>query len=106
MRQKFLQVESQDFQYGESRFSIAIRADSKYKYGCTVIAFLAIELKERDLALLLKIQYFFGVGTIQHIKTKRQVLYVVNSVKPLHRVVIPHFYDYHLLTEKIITFFA
>lgn len=66
--------------------------------------FLAIELKERDLALLLKIQSFFGVGTIQHIKTKGHVLYVVNSVKHLHRVIIPHFSNYHLLTEKIISF--
>ena len=58
------------FSDGESSFTIAIPAYSKYKSGWTVIPFFAIELKEREKALLLKIQSFFGVGTIQHIKTK------------------------------------
>lgn len=93
------------FSDGESSFSVAIIRDKAYKMGIYFIPAYAIELKDKDLDLLYKIQVFFkGVGRIHRIKGKGHAVYVVNSISDLMEVIIPHFTKYPLLTVKRITF--
>jgi hypothetical protein len=54
----------------------------------------------RDLALLKRIQSYFGVGNIVFNKTKGTVRFSVNSIKDITGVVIPHFMQYPLLSQK------
>lgn len=88
------------FSDGESSFSVSVSQNSKYKTSWTIIPAFAIELKDIDISLLYKIKEFFGVGKVQIIKNKGHALYVVNSVKDLHNVIILHFDKYPLLTIK------
>jgi len=92
------------FSDGDSSFSVAVFKSSNHKTGWSIIPYFAIELKERDLPLLLKIQTFFGIGRIHYIKNKGHVVYVVNSIKDIHSVIIPHFMKYPLLTQKRVSF--
>jgi len=79
---------------------VAISQNSKYKTGWVIVPVFAIELKDKDLLLLHRIQGYFGVGKVQTIKNKGHTLYVVNSIKDLYDVIIPHFDKYPLLTIK------
>nr|QIJ45931.1 hypothetical protein [Calonectria ilicicola]QIJ45956.1 hypothetical protein [Calonectria ilicicola] len=88
------------FSDGESSFSVSISKNSKYKTGWSVIPAYAIELKDKDITLLQEIQKYFGVGKVQSIKNKGHAVYVVNSIKDLYNVIIPHFDKYPLLTVK------
>ena len=88
----------------ESLFSVAIRKDSKYKSGWTILPSFAIELKDKNLPLLQELQSFSGVGKIQHVEAKGHAVYVVNSVKDLQSVILPRFSDYPFLTVKRISF--
>jgi hypothetical protein len=93
------------FSDGESSFSVAISRNKAYKTGIYFIPAYAIELKDKDLDLLYKIQAFFkGVGRIHRIKGKGHAVYVVSSIPDLMEVIIPHFTKYPLLTVKRITF--
>ena len=92
------------FSDGESSFSISISKNNKYKTGWNVVPAFAIELKDIDISLLHRIKEFFGIGKIQIIKNKGHALYVVNSIKDLHDIIIPHFEKYPLLTIKRINF--
>lgn len=61
-----------------------------------------IELHKRDKELLKLIQTFFGVGTItERIQSYKPCsIYTVQSLNDLNRVIIPHFKQYPLLTQK------
>lgn len=65
-----------------------------------MIPVFTICLSDRDAALLKRIQSFFGVGKITIRKKDGFVYFTVNSVKDLVNVIIPHFDEYPLLTEK------
>jgi hypothetical protein len=67
---------------------------------CPTIGDFSIELKGADLALLNKIQTFFGIGSIRIDKRYGHYLYSVSSLKDLINVIIPHFDKYQLLTQK------
>lgn len=58
-----------------------------------------IGLHAKDLPLLEKIQSFFGVGNIS-IGNNNAVFYYVSSVQELTNVILPHFENYPLLTQK------
>jgi len=62
----------------------------------------SIELHIRDLSILKKIQVFFNVGSIYIRKREGRdtAIYSVQSVQALNNVIIPHFLDYPLLTQK------
>lgn len=92
------------FSDGDSSFSIAISKNKAYKTGWTIVPSYAIQLCERDLPLLERVQTFFNVGRINRVRSKNHFIYVVNSVKDLHEVIIPHFDKYPLLTIKGVTF--
>ena len=55
-------------------------------------------LHKKDLALLERVQAFYGVGTI--IKGIDSVCFSVQSIKDLRNVIIPHFDRYPLVGEK------
>lgn len=93
------------FSDGESSFSVSISRNTLYKTGYTFIPAFSIELKDKDLDLLYKIQTFFkGVGKIHKIKDKGHAVYTVSSISELEEVIVPHFVKYPLLTVKRITF--
>lgn len=85
------------FSDGESSFSVSISRNALYKTGFSFIPAFSIELKDKDLDLLYKIQTFFqGVGKIHLIKNKGHAVYTVSSIKELKEVIIPHFIKYPL----------
>jgi len=67
-----------------------------------IIPVFSIELHKKDLSLIKEIQSFFGVGTIRIRQRagKPTVIYSVQSLKNLTEIIIPHFKQYSLLTQK------
>lgn len=58
-----------------------------------------IELHKRDLALLNRLQEFFGVGRV-YIAQRDSAALRVESLRDLTEVIIPHFNKYPLITQK------
>jgi hypothetical protein len=79
---------------------VSIRKKSDYKVGWVVEPIFSIHLHGRDTALLYRIKSYFGVGTIRTNKITGSCLYSVNSKKDIINVIIPHFSNYPLLTQK------
>ena len=92
------------FSDGESSFSVSFSEKQESKSGWQIVPSFAIELKNTDIALLYRIQEYFGVGKVQVIEKKGHALFVVNSIKDLYNVIIPHFDKYPLLTIKRVNF--
>lgn len=88
------------FADGESSFIVSVfKRDSKL--GWQVAPKFSIEVHNRDLELLEKIQLFFkGVGTINERKTRNGVIYTISYLSELVDVLIPHFEAYALVTNK------
>ena len=87
----------------EGTFTIMIDQNQKRTLGWRVQAKFQIGLHERDLALLLQVQQFFGgIGSIG--QSGSMVFYSVSSVKDLTNTIIPHFLKYTLLTQKAADF--
>jgi hypothetical protein len=64
-----------------------------------------ISLHQRDLSLLLVLQQFFGgIGRIYIDSNQKKVKYVVTKLSDLINVIIPHFLNYPLLTQKAADF--
>jgi len=59
-------------------------------------------LPKKDLLLIKEIQSFFGLGRIRIRQRagKSTVIYSVQSLKNLTEIIIPHFKQYSLLTQK------
>jgi cytochrome c oxidase subunit 3 len=89
------------FSDAESSFSVRI-AETTRKAGWRIMPIFSIELHIRDLSILKKIQVFFNVGSIYIRKREGRVtaIYSVQSVQALNNVIIPHFLEYPLLTQK------
>jgi hypothetical protein len=86
---------------------VSISPPAKNNKGRTnwqIVPAFAIELKDIDISILYKIKSYFGVGKIQIIKNRGHAVYVVNFIKDLCNVIIPHFEKYPLLTVKRINF--
>jgi hypothetical protein len=58
----------------------------------------------KDIALLYKIQSFFGVGKISIRTRNSSAVYAVKSLNDLINVIIPNFIKYPLLTQKRVDF--
>lgn len=87
------------FADAESSFSIRIIKDKRRKVGWRILPIFSIELHERDVLLLKRLQTFFGIGNIyKHMPNK--LVYCVQSFDELSKVIIPHFDKYPLLTQK------
>lgn len=84
----------------ESSFTTNIYKSSLYRTGWNVSLIFSIHLKARDVELLEYIKAFFlGVGSIT-INKDGSTSYLVNGIKDLTNVIIPHFDKYPLLTKK------
>lgn len=93
------------FTDAEGSFTIAIYSDNKLSTKIRVMARFKIGLNVRDLSLLKKIQEFFGdIGTFTHDKENNAFIYSVSSLTDLLNVIIPHFMNYSLLTQKAADF--
>ncbi len=88
------------FADAESSFILNVFRSVNSRAGWAVRGDFTIGLHSRDIALLRKIHFFFGVGTIHEYKNKNTVTYTVNSVQDLVNVIIPHFDRYPLITQK------
>lgn len=88
------------FSDAESCFSVGISKHATSKTSWNVGVAFAIHLHMKDLALLKRIQSYFGVGNLVFNKTKGTVRFSVNSIKDLTGVIIPHFMQYPLLSQK------
>jgi hypothetical protein len=87
----------------EGTFSVPIDRNVKYNLGWRVQAKFQIGLHISDLDLLLKIQHFFGgIGSTG--KFKNMVYYSISSIQDLRDIIIPHFCNYPLLTQKAADF--
>ena len=86
----------------ESSFSIRVAKDEKRFKSLRIAPIFSIELHEKDYNLLLSIQTHFQVGTIikRVRKGRPSAIYSVQSIKALKEVIIPHFNNSPLLTQK------
>lgn len=50
--------------------------------------------------MLIKIHFFFGVGTIYERENNNSVTYAIQSLRDITNVILPHFDKYPLLTKK------
>jgi hypothetical protein len=53
-----------------------------------------------ELPLLLYIKNYFKVGSIITYNKNKRVFYVVTKLKDLNEIIIPHFNQFPLLTQK------
>jgi len=85
---------------------LRISKDITKKQYWSIKPVFSIELHIKDMLLLEKIQKFFGVGKIiiRNSTNKFSAIYSVQSVKEINSVIIPHFLNYSLLTQKQINF--
>jgi NADH:ubiquinone oxidoreductase subunit K len=89
------------FSDAEGSFVITILKNPRYKIGWNVQARFQIKLHEKDRALLLLIQnYFGGIGYISKINDKSTVEFRVSDITSLNNIIIPHFEKYTLITNK------
>lgn len=88
------------FADAESSFSLKLSKKSTSRSGWHVIPEFRIELHSRDILLLRKIHSYFGVGFISEHLSLNKVVYSVQSYRDIASVIIPHFYQYPLVTQK------
>lgn len=89
------------FSDAEGSFVVTILKNPRYKIGWNVQARFQIKLHEKDRALLLLIQnYFGGIGYISKINDKSTVEFRVSDITSLNNIIIPHFEKYTLITNK------
>lgn len=88
------------FADAESSFSIKLSKKSTLKSGWTVVPEFRIELHYRDILLLRRIKYYFGIGIISEYESSNKVVYSVQSLRDIVNVIIPHFDKYPLITQK------
>ncbi|RYE15663.1 MAG: hypothetical protein EOP34_02320 [Rickettsiales bacterium] len=86
------------FTDGEGCFYVGVSSNPRYKTAYRVKAVFHIGVHIRDLALLEKIQLFFGLGTISKLGAE-SVQFRVSGFENL-KVLINHFDKYPLLTNK------
>lgn len=88
------------FADGESCFTLKVSKKSTLKSGWNVIPEFKIDLHTRDVLLLRKIHSFFGVGIVHERKDRNMSYYSVQSLRDITNVIIPHFDQYPLITQK------
>jgi len=90
---------------GESTFHISIVRSEQSKLGWQIRGKFKIGLHQRDKALLLQIQeYFGGIGRINIDQKNKKAMFVVSKFNDLNNIIIPHFLNYRLLTQKAADF--
>lgn len=83
----------------EGCFTMSITQDNKYKSGWHIQPVFKVKLHKRDESLIRKIHNFFNdQGSISI--DNRFVYYTISSLKNIQEIVIPHFENYPLITQK------
>lgn len=92
---------------GEASLSIAIYIDKRIKgrVGWVVKPSFQISLHSRDMKLLLQLQEFFACGSIVSKKNRSEGSFRVNKLHDLTNIIIPHFVNYPLLSQKAADFY-
>lgn len=83
---------------GKSCFSLRVAKKSGSKSGWGFTPDFRIHLHIKDIILLRRIQCFFCIGTIY--QSNNTISYVVQSLRDINNVIIPHFDKYSLITQK------
>lgn len=83
----------------ESSFILKVRKDSKYKTGYNIQPVFVLCVHKKDLNLLKRIAAFFGVGNITK-SGEDSIMYRVSSLKDINQVIIPHFENNPLISQK------
>lgn len=83
----------------ESCFFVSFLKDSEFRTGWNVRAGFSIGMHKRDKALLEQIKSHFAVGEIFK-QGKDAYQYRVTSLRDLINVIIPHFLEYPLISQK------
>ena len=91
----------------EASFTVSIYIDKRIKgrEGWSIKPSFQISLHSRDMKLLLQIQEFFGCGSIVTKKNRSETSFRVNSLHELTNLIIPHFVNYPLLSQKAADFY-
>ena len=84
---------------GEGCFHISVTQNKDFKLGWRVQLLFEIHLNEKDLALLIQIKNYFGVGSISYNKKGKSYVFKVSSPKDL-KIIIAHFNKFKLITKK------
>lgn len=87
------------FTDAEGCFTVKIFKDAKAKLGWRVQLVFQIKLNARDFVILLRIKNYFNVGHVRRVNDNI-ISYTVTNLKDLVKVIIPHFDNYPLLTQK------
>ena len=88
----------------EGSFQVLVIKNKNSMLGWSVRSVFTIGLHSRDLALLLRIKSFFGCGIIIKNDGQNEVSFRVNSLQDLTNIIIPHFSNYPLYTQKAADF--
>ena len=86
----------------EGCFSVIIEISEPLKWRVRIS--FEINLHEKDSGILYKIQSFFGVGAIYHRPDRKKSVYRVTNVNYIKNIIIPHFTEYPLISQKAIDF--
>lgn len=86
----------------EGCFSIIIEFPNIKKWR--IRTSFEINLHIKDVDILYKIQSFFGVGAVYLRVNKNICVYRVSNIKYIRNIIIPHFNNYPLITQKAIDF--
>lgn len=85
----------------EGCFSIIIVIEEgKPSLKCKIRSSFEINLHLKDIDILYKIQFYFGIGSVSIRREKNIAVYRVSSLSKLNEVIIPHFLKYPLISEK------
>ena len=86
----------------ECSFLVTILKNSRDKTGWNVQARIQIKMHERDRALIQSIQDFFGgIGYVSKPNNSSMVEFRVSTLKDLINIILPHFENYPLITQKL-----
>jgi len=90
----------------EASFSVTIYIDKRIKgrLNWAVKPCFQISLHSKDINLLLQLQEFFGCGIINSKNTRNEANFRVYSIQDLTNLIIPHFLNYPLLSQKAADF--
>ncbi len=86
------------FTDAEGCFSVIIEIPDPSKWKIRIS--FEINLHEMDKDILYKIQSFFGVGAVYHRADRKKSVYRVSNVSYINKVIIPHFTEYPLISQK------
>lgn len=89
---------------GEGSFGLSVSKDSNRKTGYIISPSFSMGVHPNDRDLLEKIKALFGVGEIYINYSENIIRLKVSSIKDLTEVIIPHFEEYPLISQKLADF--